>query len=294
MELMAQSSPATVAAPVLSLSMATTHEAVRDVQRLRYKVFVEQGGLSNLANADRLDRDEFDDYCDHLIVRDTGTHEAVGTYRVLNPAGACRIGRLYSESEFDLSGIDGLRSRVVEAGRACIAPQYRSGAVIMQLWTGLASYMRQQRCDYLVGCASLGLEDGGLNAAEVYRGLAAKHLAPVEYRVTPHVPFPTHRYGTTGLYVVPPLLKGYLRSGAWLCGEPAWDPAFNCADLFLLLRLSNMDARYARRYFAENHPPHADSACALNAGGAFRASFMQREGPPCGDKPASLFRTVPQ
>lgn len=265
MELMTQLSPAAASVSTLSLSMATTREAVRDVQRLRYKVFVEQGGLSNLANTYRLDRDEFDDYCDHLIVRDTATHEAVGTYRVLNPAGARRIGRLYSESEFDLAGIDGLRNRMVEAGRACIDPQYRSGAVIMLLWTGLASYMRHERCDYLVGCASLGLEDGGLNAAEVYRGLSARHLAPVEYRVTPHVRFPTQHYATTGLYVVPPLLKGYLRSGAWLCGEPAWDPVFHCADLFLLLRLSNMDARYARRYFSDNHPAQAEHACALSA-----------------------------
>lgn len=258
MELMTQSSSAPSTTPTLSLSMATTRESVRDVQRLRYKIFVEQGGLSNLASADRLDRDEFDAYCDHLIVRDTVTHEVVGTYRVLNPAGARRMGRLYSEGEFDLVGIEGLRHRMVEAGRACIDPRYRSGAVIMLLWAGLASYMRHAQCDHLVGCASIGLEDGGLNAAEVYRSLAAKHMAPIEYRVTPHVRFPTHCYTTTGLYVVPPLLKGYLRSGAWLCGEPAWDPNFQCADLFLLLRMSSMDARYARRYCADNRPVHTE------------------------------------
>lgn len=255
MELMTQSLTATRDMPTLSLSTATTREAVRDAQRLRYRVFVEHGGLASLANSERLDRDEFDDYCDHLIVRDTATHEAVGTYRLLNPAGAHRIGRLYSEGEFDLSALDGLRSRMVEAGRACIDPRYRSGAVIMLLWAGLAAYLQHQRCDYLAGCASISLDDGGLNAVEVYRGLSARHLAPAQYHVTPHVHFPLHRHSTTGLYVVPPLLKGYLRSGAWLCGEPAWDPAFNSADLFLLLRVSSMDARYARRYFSSDETP---------------------------------------
>lgn len=241
----------------LSLSLATTPEEVHEVQRLRYKVFIEAMGLSALSNADGLDHDEFDAYCDHLIVRDSKTLKVVGTYRVLSPQAARRIGRFYSEQEFDLSRLDNLRNRIAEAGRACIHPDYRSGGVIMLLWAGLAAFMKKESCDYLIGCASVSLADGGHNAASLYHALSDTSLAPPEYRVTPHLPFPIHEREPDAAHapqvppVVPPLIKGYLRGGAWICGEPAWDPDFHCADMFMLLPLAQLDSRYARHYLKE-------------------------------------------
>ena len=236
------------ATPRLALSMASTPEELREVQRLRYKVFIETMGLSALANAEGLDSDEFDEHCDHLIVRDTGTLKVIGTYRVMGASRARRIGRFYSENEFDLGRLNNLRNRMLEAGRACIHPDYRGGSVIMLLWSGLAEYMRREGCEYLIGCASMSLADGGHNAVAVYQALAQEHLAPVEYRVTPHLPFPIHSLAPAQKPQIPALIKGYMRSGAWLCGEPAWDPDFESADVFLLLRLSNLDMRYARHY----------------------------------------------
>ncbi len=238
----------------LSLNLATTHEEVREVQRLRYKIFIEAMGLSSLANEDRLDADEFDAHCDHLIVRDSDTLKVVGTYRMLSPAGARQLGRLYSDNEFDLGRLAHLRGSIVEAGRACIHPAYRSGGVIMLLWAGLAAYMHRQRCDFLVGCASISLSDGGHNAAAVYHALSQENLAPPEYRVTPHMPFSLQRRDTSHSAQVPPLLKGYLRSGAWVCGEPAWDADFHTADLFLMLPLAKLTDRYAHRYLKEGKP----------------------------------------
>lgn len=240
--------------PKLALSLASTREEVREVQRLRYKIFIETMGLSALANDDGLDADEFDAWCDHLIVRDSKTLKVVGTYRVLGPSAARELGRFYSEGEFDLSRLDHLRSRMAEAGRACIHPDYRSGGVIMMLWAGLAAYMRRERCDYLIGCASISLSDGGHNANAVYHALAQTNLAPSEYRVTPHTSFPLHEPDHGQLSQVPPLLKGYMRSGAWVCGEPAWDADFHSADLFLLLPLAKLDDRYARHYLKETRP----------------------------------------
>jgi len=245
-------SPADAAAnsTKLTLSLASTEEEIREVQRLRYKVFIEAMGLAAMTNEEGLDKDEFDPYCDHLIVRDTRSLKVVGTYRVLSPARARELGRLYSEREFDLSRLEYLRDRMLEAGRACIHPDYRSGAVIMMLWAGLAAYMRRERCDYLMGCASISLADGGRNAVAVYHDLAAHHLAPPEYRVEPRLAFPLGEHEAGYERQVPPLLKGYLRSGAWIGGEPAWDPDFHCADIFLILPLDNLDGRYARRYLS--------------------------------------------
>jgi putative hemolysin len=228
--------------------MASTPGELREVQRLRYKVFIETMGLTSLMRDDGLDSDEFDEHCDHLIVRDTNSLEVVGTYRLLSPTRARKLGRVYSENEFDLNRLNNMRGRMVEAGRACIHPDYRGGSVIMLLWSGLAEYMRRERSDYLVGCASISLADGGHNAVAVYQSLAAQHLAPQEYRVTPHLPFPFSKLEAAQKAQIPPLLKGYLRSGAWICGEPAWDPDFESADLFLMLPLANLDTRYARHY----------------------------------------------
>lgn len=251
MRLLNSSADANAAQSKLTLSFASTPEEVREVQRLRYKVFVETMGLTALMNEEELDRDEFDDYCDHLIVRDSDTLNVVGTYRVIGPTAAREIGKFYSEQEFDLSRLNNLRGRIAEAGRACIHPDYRSGGVIMMLWAGLASFMKRENCEYLIGCASVSLADGGHNAAALYHALNESNMAPSEYRVTPHLPFPMEDRDTSHSAQIPPLIKGYLRSGAWVCGEPAWDPDFHSADFFLMLPLSKLDNRYARHYLKE-------------------------------------------
>lgn len=238
----------------LTVGLASTPEEIREIQRLRYNVFTETFSLSKLANPDGLNIDEFDDYCDHLIVRDTQTSRVVGTYRIMSPTAAERLGRYYCEQEFDLSRLNHLRQRSIEAGHACVHPDYRSGSVIMLLWSGLAMYMRRERCDYLMGCASVSLADGGHNAAALYHAFTAQHLAPSEYRVTPYNSFPVHDRKGGKAPQMPPLLKGYLRSGAWVCGEPAWDTDFNAADFFMLLPLSKLDSRYARHFLKADKP----------------------------------------
>lgn len=253
MRLMTVGADATPKFAKLSLSLATTPEEVREVQRLRYQVFVEAMGIDALRNGEGLERDEFDDYCDHLIVRDTRTLKVVGTYRVLGARGLAKTGRFYSEGEFDLSRLQHLRPRMLEAGRACIHPDYRSGGVIMMLWAGLAACMRREQAEYLIGCASVSLADGGTAINSLYHTLAAEHLAPPEYRVAPRLPFPLGD-GAVSDCAPPPLIKGYLRSGAWVGGEPAWDPDFHSADLFMMLPLSRLEDRYARHYLKEGAP----------------------------------------
>jgi len=254
MRLLTSSADASSAQGKLTLSFASTPEEVREVQRLRYKVFVETMGLSALVNAEGLDRDDFDAHCDHIIVRDSNSLNVVGTYRVLSPNAVREKGQFYSEQEFDLSRLSNLRGRIAEAGRACIHPDYRSGGVIMMLWAGLATFMKREQCEYLIGCASVSLADGGSNAAALYQSINDANMAPAEYRVTPHLPFPIEERAAASVShvaQVPPLIKGYLRSGAWICGQPAWDPDFHSADFFMMLPLAKLDGRYARHYLKE-------------------------------------------
>ncbi len=252
MRLMTMGADATPSFSKLSLSLATTPEEVREVQRLRYQVFVEAMGLESLTNSEGLERDEFDDYCDHLIVRDTRTLKVVGTYRVMGARAVAQTGCFYSESEFDLSRLQHLRPRILEAGRACIHPEYRSGGVIMMLWAGLAACMKKENAEFLIGCASVSLADGGNTINNLYRQLAGEHMAPPEYRVMPLLPFPLHDEAVPVDVAMPALIKGYLRSGAWICGEPAWDPDFHSADLFMMLPLARLEGRYARHYLKDS------------------------------------------
>lgn len=254
MRLMTAGADATPSFSKLSLSLATTPEEIREVQRLRYQVFVEAMGIETLSNSEGLEQDEYDNYCDHLIVRDTRSLKVVGTYRVMSARDVAKTGGFYSESEFDLSRLNHLKPRIIEAGRACIHPDYRSGGVIMMLWAGLAACMQREKAEYLIGCASVSLADGGNTINSLYRKLAQEHMAPIEYRVEPKLPFPLHDDPVHGEVSMPALIKGYLRSGAWICGEPAWDPDFHSADLFMMLPLARLDSRYARHYLKEGVP----------------------------------------
>jgi putative hemolysin len=228
----------------ISLSVASSPEEIREVQRLRYKVLAKSVGMSSLANPNGLDEDDIDAWCDHLIVRDMRTLKVVGTFQVLTPRAAARRGKFHAEQAFDLERLQHLRGRMAEAGRVCVHPDYRGSGVLMMLWAGLSALMRKEGCDYLASCASISLTDGGYNATALYRRLGETHLSPLEYRVHPRNPFILYDCELGYTPHVPPLLEAYVRGGAWVCGEPAWDADSNSADLFLLLPV---DAMYRRR-----------------------------------------------
>ena len=237
-------------APAARLGVRLAHNAkdIQRAQKLRYQVFAKEMGAQLASASEGLDRDAFDPYCDHLIVEDNASGKVVGTYRMLPPQRARLLPGLYSEHEFDLSRLAGIRDHVIEVGRSCVHKDYRRGAVIALLWAGLADYVRQQGGQYLAGCASVSLADGGHQAVSLYRQIEHKHLAPPEWRVTPHLALPLGEVQDDTQVPVPPLIKGYLRAGAWVCGEPAWDPDFNCADFFMLLPMNRLDLRHQRHF----------------------------------------------
>jgi putative hemolysin len=232
-----------------TLSFATDATQVRAAQALRHQVFAEEMGAVLDTPVPGLDIDPFDDFCDHLLVRDLEADTVVGTYRLLRPSQAAKAGRLYSDSEFDLSRLAGLRSDLVEVGRSCIAAEHRgNGAVINLMWGGIARYLVESGHTWIAGCCSVPLADGGATAAGVWDTVSAKYLAPEEYRVTPLRPWDPTGRPRAARTPVPALLRGYLRLGAWIGGLPAHDPEFGVADLFVLLSLQRTDPRYLRHF----------------------------------------------
>lgn len=233
----------------LSMRLAQGAEDLYRVQKLRFDVFAGEMGAQLASSALGIDSDEYDDYCEHLIVEDQASGMVVGTYRMLTPAAAARAPSLYSEHEFNISRLAHLRPRLIEVGRSCVHKDFRTGGVITLLWAGLADYVRKHDCEYLAGCASVSLADGGHQAVSLYRQLETSHLAPAEWRVFPILPLPLDRVVDDAAPApMPPLIKGYLRAGAYVCGEPAWDPDFNCADFFMLLSMHRLTRRYDRHF----------------------------------------------
>ena len=149
----------------------------------------------------------------------------------------------------DLIALAALDSDLVETGRSCVHPAHRDGAVDEPvMWAGITRYLHLTGRRWLAGCASVGLGDGGATAAGVWE-LAGRSLSPPQYRVLPHRPWiagerPAGRVASA-------LLRGYLRLGAWICGAPAFDPDFQCADYFVLLSLDRLDPRYLRHFLGE-------------------------------------------
>jgi putative hemolysin len=231
----------------ITVALARSEDDILAAQRLRYRVFAEEMGARLPCRVPGVDRDLYDAYCEHLVARDEDSGRVIGTYRILPPHAARQVGNYYSETEFDLTRLRLLRSGMVEVGRSCIDAEFRSGAVIALLWAGLAEYMQRHGYSYLIGCASIGMADGGHNAANVYRALR-DHMAPVEYHVFPRSRLPVEKLDDGRPGLIPPLIKGYLRAGSRVCSEPAWDPDFNTADLFLLLSMQQVDTRYARHF----------------------------------------------
>lgn len=232
----------------LTVELAISDDDIRQSLRLRHQVFVEEMGAIPHPDAEHgLESDPYDPYCHHMLVRDQNSGRVVASTRILTDTQARLAGGFYSENEFEMDTILALSGRVMEIGRTCVHPDYRNGATIAMLWSGLAQFMDVNRFSYLIGCASISLSDHGVTAGALMRQLH-KHLAGDAHRVVPRLPLPTDMPARSQELRLPPLLKAYMRLGANICGEPCWDPAFNTADLFVLLDVDNLQRRYQRHF----------------------------------------------
>lgn len=230
--------------------LARNPESILASQALRYRVFAEEMGAHLHTRVEGLDWDEIDDFCDHLLVRDNHTGEVVAATRLLADSQARRLGRFYSEGEFDLKHVLALPGRFLEIGRTCVSPDRRGSVVLGTLWNGLAEYVHEGRFDYLMGCASIPPGPSGFAVEAVYRQIDPAQFGPASLGVRPRIEVPRERRCVKDESGIPPLLQAYLRLGAWVLGEPCWDEDFNVMDVFILLDLSRMQSRYERRFIA--------------------------------------------
>jgi putative hemolysin len=93
----------------IEVGWAKHQDEVREAQRLRFDIFGTEMGARLSSKVPGHDIDLFDDYCEHLLVRETVSGQVIGTYRVLTPEQAKRAGSTYSDTEFDLTRLRDMR-----------------------------------------------------------------------------------------------------------------------------------------------------------------------------------------
>jgi putative hemolysin len=223
---------------------------------LRGDVFNQEfRGLSDVG----LDFDRFDDHFDHLVVVCKKDQKIIGTYR-LNCSTFSK--ESYTATEFSLDGLNEYEGPYLELGRACIHRDYRKGSVVTLLWRGIAEYMKLSGAGTLFGCASLKILTGRSTALVLRYLLEKNHLASSKafmptpkYQMNDLTAWTLHY--SSGLSrdqtdeaesLIPSLLKSYLKLGALVAPEPAFDEEFQCVDLLTILRKDDLANSLARKF----------------------------------------------
>ena len=239
------------------VKLVETETELLAAQRLRYEIFVEElgGGGDQVDHELRLERDRFDPYFDHLILKAVHDDAVVGVYRLLRGSRAELAGEFYSESEYDLSPLKSSGRRLLELGRSCLHPDFRGGMAMHYLWGGLADYVAKHQIEILFGVASFHGTDIEALAAPLSL-LHDRHLAPTALRVRAHdhvfQPMDLIDVETldrrAAMLQVPSLIKAYLRLGGCV-GEGAFvDHAFNTTDVCLIMDTAKLTTQQAKMY----------------------------------------------
>jgi putative hemolysin len=252
--------------------LARGPEEIRAAQRLRYKVFYEEYRAipdEEMAR-ERRDADAFDAVADHLIVIDESCASAedgiVGTYRLIRQEAANQHGRFYTSGEYDIGPLQNAGS-LLELGRSCVLAEYRTRPVLQLLWQGILDYVLATRADVLFGCASLvGTDVKSLSQQLAY--LYHYHLAPAEMRPralsSRYVDMNLHAREDINVRKVfselPPLIKGYLRVGAFIGDGAVVDDQFNTTDVCIVMPTSQIATRYRKHYSRKLNRPYDETA----------------------------------
>jgi putative hemolysin len=256
------------------LRLAESPEDREAACRLRFKVFnIELGEGLESSYESGLDTDQFDPFCEHLLVedkqQDSPSRRIVGTYRMQSGLTAKRNLGYYSEQEFHFAPYEPLRPGILELGRASIDREHRTHEVLTLLWRGIAQYASDMGLRYLIGCSSLTSRNPA-EGWQLYRQLQHYRVSPeFETVATAAYACPTepvasdaqpslaesncageaHASAGEGIRV-PKLLKTYLAIGARIAAAPAWDRAFGTIDFLTVLDLQLLSSAARNRFLA--------------------------------------------
>jgi len=245
----------------ITVRLAQTEVEIAKAQAIRFQVFYEEYGAhaSPEIFAAKSDFDDYDAFADHLIVidADVGQNEEgiIGTYRLLRYAQAQKKGQFYTSDEYDITPLLSYKDGLLELGRSCVLPAYRTRPVLQTLWKGIAHYLADNNIDLMFGCASLhGTDINELSESLAY--LYHNHLAPdamrpkaLEKRYVDMNLHANEDLNAKRVFVgLPPLIKGYLRLGATIGDGAVIDEQFNTTDICIVLPTAAVTQKYVKHY----------------------------------------------
>jgi putative hemolysin len=235
------------------VKLAETSVEVESALRLRYEVFsVELSGSPADRDPSRLEFDDHDFKCRHLIVIDSDSGRTVGTYRLSSLESAGGVGGFYSYNEFSIEDISPQILREgVEIGRACIAPEHRNTKVLFLLWKALVAYITSVEKRYFFGCCSIFTSDASIGASAYSQLADAGHLHET-IRVTPRKNGIDLSAAGDIAVELPSLFNMYLRIGAKVCGPPMIDHEFGTIDFFVVCDTHQINEKYRRMFFGSS------------------------------------------
>lgn len=256
----------------LEVRLARSAKEIRKAQELRYHVFYEE--MSAIADpatqSARRDVDAYDDICDHLLVLDHELTERnklgrrkpriVGTYRLLRQDVAERHGGFYTAAEFDIQSLVDTHPRLqfLELGRSCVLKPYRTKRTVELLWHGIWAYVLMHRIDVMVGCASIEGTDPDRMASQLAflhhnaRAPEAWRVRAVGERYVEMNRMPKAEVNERqALRELPPLIKGYLRLGAYIGDGAVVDHQFGTTDVLIVMPVEALNSRYVNHYGAD-------------------------------------------
>lgn len=251
-------------AGALQVRLAESEAEVDAALSLRYRVFYEEMSAkpSPEVARQRRDFDDFDAYCDHLVVIDndmgSGAEGVVGTYRMLRRSGAEKVGRFYSAAEYDIGKLVAQPGEIMEMGRSCIDAAHRTRNAMQLLWRGVTAYILANNISFLFGCASMhGTDPGALAAPLAY--LHHNHMAPEKFRpralperyIDMNLLPPEGIDKRAALRDLPPMIKGYLRLGGVVGDGAVIDHEFNTVDVCVIVETAQVSNRYLKHYTRE-------------------------------------------
>lgn len=245
----------------LEVRLAVSEAEVAAGQALRYRVFYDEMGArpTPAMAAARRDMDAFDEHCDHLLVIDRsraeGPESVIGTYRMNRRAQAAKAGGFYTADEYDIRKIEAFDGEILELGRSCVDVAYRNRPTMQLLWRGIAAYVFHHNVDLMFGCASLHGTDPKALATELSY-LRYHHLAPpalrakaVKQRYTDmRLMKPKEIDAKKAIMALPPLVKGYIRLGAFVGDGAVVDEQFNTTDVCIILKTDLVAEKYLKHY----------------------------------------------
>ncbi|MGE0659271.1 MAG: GNAT family N-acetyltransferase [Reyranellaceae bacterium] len=258
---LASDRPAPIIAGALEVRLAESASEIDAAQALRYRVFYDEMAArpSPEMATRRRDFDEFDQWCDHLLVidrkRGLGADGVVGTYRLIRRPVAERLGRFYSAAEYDIDILTKYDGEILELGRSCVDRAFRNRPTMQLLWRGIAAYVFHYDIAVMFGCASLpGVDPVKLGMPLSY--LHHHHLAPPALRpravasryVSMNILPPSSIDTRAAIAALPPLIKGYLRLGGFVGDGAVIDEQFNTTDVCIVVKTDLVTDKYFKHY----------------------------------------------